>query len=106
MYSFGDIHKYFRSVSGRPAAHTQFCSLFEKELRSALRAPLVTSAPDDFPAPRFQHQLRLGSALLEVALFCPPWQREWQGWIWILDVARLTPTSKSAAPMHASAAPI
>ena len=27
--------------AGRPAAHTQFCPVSKKELRSALRAPLV-----------------------------------------------------------------
>ena len=42
MYSFGD--KSFSKAShlaGRPAAHTQICPLYKKELRSALCSPLV-----------------------------------------------------------------
>ena len=41
MYSFRDISISKASLAGRQAAHTQVCPLFEKELRSALRAPLV-----------------------------------------------------------------
>ena len=41
MYSFGDISISKALLAGRPAAHTQFCPLFRKELRSALRALLV-----------------------------------------------------------------
>ena len=42
MYSFGDMSFSKASLAGRPAARTQVYLL--SELRSALRAPLVTIA--------------------------------------------------------------
>ena len=67
-YSFGDI-SFSKALPGRPAAHTQIWSLFKKELRSALRDPLVITdnlSMSDRSAGRY-----LDLTILPILEFCP-----------------------------------